>query len=103
MVKNLPADAGHLGWIPEWEDPLEEEMATHYSILAWEIPWKEEPRGLQSIGSRKSQSRLSNQTTTSYFTAVTFKKKKNRRGKSLTATIFQHEETARCEPPLAAD
>ena len=76
MEKNLPADAGHLGWIPEWEDPLEEEMATHYSILAWEMPWKEEPRGLQSIGSRKSQSRLSNQTTTSYFTAVTFKKKK---------------------------
>ena len=50
MVKNLPADAGHLGWIPEWEDPLEEEMATHYSILAWEIPWKKEPGGLQSMG-----------------------------------------------------
>ena len=31
------------------EDPLEEEMATHSSILAWEIPWKEEPGGLQSI------------------------------------------------------
>ena len=30
-----------------WEDPLEEEMATHYSILAWEIPWTEEPDGLQ--------------------------------------------------------
>ena len=42
MVKNLPDDAGHSGWIPEWEDPLEEEMATHYSILAWEIPWKED-------------------------------------------------------------
>ena len=32
------------------EDPLEKEMATHSSILAWEIPWKEEPGGLQSIG-----------------------------------------------------
>ena len=32
------------------EDPLEEEMATHYSILAWEIPWTEEPSGLQSMG-----------------------------------------------------
>ena len=31
-----------------WEDPLEEEMATHFSILAWEIPWAEEPGGLQS-------------------------------------------------------
>ena len=33
-----------------WEDPLEEEMAIHSSILAWEIPWPEEPGGLQSIG-----------------------------------------------------
>ena len=33
-----------------WEDPLEEEMATHSSILAWEIPWTEAPGGLQSMG-----------------------------------------------------
>ena len=33
-----------------WEDPLEEEMATHSSILVWEIPWTEEPGGLQSMG-----------------------------------------------------
>ena len=37
----------------DWEDPLEKEMATHSSILAWEIPWTEEPVGLQSM---KSQS-----------------------------------------------
>ena len=41
------------------EDPLEEEMATHSSILAWKIPWTEEPGGLQFMGSRKSQARLS--------------------------------------------
>ena len=35
------------------EDPLEKEMATHCSILAWEIPWTEEPGGLQSMGSQK--------------------------------------------------
>ena len=35
------------------EDPLEKEMATHSSILAWEIPWTEEPGGLQSMGSQK--------------------------------------------------
>ena len=35
-----------------WEDPLEKEMATHSSILAWEIPWTEEPGGLQSTGSQ---------------------------------------------------
>ena len=33
-----------------WEDPLEEEMATHFSILTWEIPWTEEPGGPQSTG-----------------------------------------------------
>ena len=40
------------------EDPLEEKMATHSSILAWEIPWTEEPGGLQSEGSQKSRTRL---------------------------------------------
>ena len=37
-----------------WEDPLEKEMATHSSILAWEIPWTEEPGRLQSMGSQES-------------------------------------------------
>ena len=46
------------------EDPLEMEMATHSNIFAWEIPWTEEPGGLQSVGSWKSQTQLSNQTTT---------------------------------------
>ena len=36
-----------------WEDPLEEGMATHSSVLAWRIPWTEEPRGLQSMGSQR--------------------------------------------------
>ena len=36
-----------------WEDPLEEDMANHSSILAWIIPWTEEPGGLQSIGSQR--------------------------------------------------
>ena len=36
------------------DDPLEKKMATHSSILAWEIPWTEEPGGLQSMGSQKS-------------------------------------------------
>jgi len=41
-----------------WEDPLGEEMATHSSILSWEIPWMEEP-GRLSTGSQKSQTQLS--------------------------------------------
>ena len=43
-------------------------MATHSSILAWEIPWTEEPGGLQSTGSQKSRTRLSNFTFTFIFT-----------------------------------
>ena len=37
----------------DWEDPLEKGMATHFSILAWRIPWAEEPGGLQSMGSQR--------------------------------------------------
>ena len=53
MVKNLPANVGDIrnsGLIPGREDPLEQEMVTHSSILAWRIPWTEEPGGLQSMG-----------------------------------------------------
>ena len=56
MVKNLLANAGDIkdvGLIPGWEDPLKVGMATHYSILAWKIPWAEEPGGLQSIRSQR--------------------------------------------------
>ena len=45
--------AGDLGLIPGWEDPLEKEIATHSSNLAWKIPWTEEPGGLQSMGSQR--------------------------------------------------
>ena len=50
MVKNPPANAGDAGSVLGPEDPLEEGMAAQSSILAWEIPWIEEPGGLQSIG-----------------------------------------------------
>ena len=42
-------NAGDLGSIPGQEDPLEKEMATHSSILVWEIPWTEEPDGLITV------------------------------------------------------
>ena len=53
MVKNPPANAGDADSIPCWEDPLEKEMATHSSILAWIIPWTEEPGGLESMRSQR--------------------------------------------------
>ena len=49
-LKRLPAMQETWVWSLGWEDPLEKEMATHSSILAWRIPWTEEPGGLQSTG-----------------------------------------------------
>ena len=53
MVKNLPAMQET--WVQSLgqEDPVEKEMATHSSILAWRTPWTEEPGGLQSMGSQR--------------------------------------------------
>ena len=54
VVKNPPANAGDTGdldLIPWSEDPLEEGIATHSSVLAWRIPWTREPGSLQSLGS----------------------------------------------------
>ena len=53
MVKNLPAIQKTWVRFLGQEDPLEKEIATHPSILAWKIPWTEEPGGLQSIGSQR--------------------------------------------------
>ena len=55
MVKNLPAVQETWVQSPGWDDPLEKGMATHSSILAWRIPWTEEPGGLQSVGSQRNR------------------------------------------------
>ena len=52
-VKNLPAVQEMWVRLLVWEDPLEKETVTHSSILAWKIPWSEEPGGLQSLGSQR--------------------------------------------------
>ena len=63
-VKNLPAVQET--WVRSlgWEDPLEKEMATHSSILAWKISWTEEPGGLQSLGSQRVGHDLATNTHT---------------------------------------
>ena len=58
LIKNLPANAGDVGSILGQDDPLEEEMATRSSILAWRIPWTGEPGRLQSMGSQRVRSDL---------------------------------------------
>ena len=53
VVKNPPAMQEMWFCSLNWENPLEEEMAAHSSILAWEIPWSKEPSGLQSRGLKR--------------------------------------------------
>ena len=59
MVKNPPAKQEMQVRSLGWEDSLKKEMVTHSSILAWEIPWTEDPGGLQSMGLQKSGTQLS--------------------------------------------
>ena len=51
--KEFSCQCRDMVWSLVWEDPLEKEMATPFSVLAWEIPWTEEPGGLQSVGGNK--------------------------------------------------
>ena len=52
MVKNRSANAGDVVSIPGTRRSLEKEMATYFIIVSWEIPWKEEPGGLHTVGSQ---------------------------------------------------
>ena len=61
MVKSLPEKQEAQIWFPGWEVPLEKEISTHSSVLAWRIPWMEKPVRLQSMGSQ-SQTQLSDST-----------------------------------------
>ena len=60
VALHLPMQETQEMWVQTlgWEDPLEEEMATHSSILAWKFPWTEEPGGLQSMGSQRVRHNL---------------------------------------------
>ena len=70
VAKNPPAKQE--SWVQSlgWEDPLEKEMATDSSILAWEIPWTEEPGGLQSMGSERLRHDRSDEVCTHAVSAV---------------------------------
>ena len=58
VINNLPANAEDSGLNLGWEDPLEKKMATHSRIIAWEIPWTEEPGGLYSPWGNKESDRI---------------------------------------------
>ena len=72
IVKNLPAMQEIQGWSLGQEDPLQEGMATHSSILAWRIPWTEEPGGLQSMGSQSGTTRRLSLTHSLYCGIITY-------------------------------
>jgi len=63
VSKNLPGNPGDTVQSLGLEDPLEEEMATHSSILTWEIQWTEEPGGLQSMGWQRIRHNLATEHT----------------------------------------
>ena len=63
-IKNSPVTQEMWVLSPDWEDPLEKEMATHSCIHAWEIPWTEEPSGLQSTRSQRVGHNLVTNITT---------------------------------------
>ena len=67
MVKNLSAVQEM--WVQSlgWEDTLEKEMATHSSILVWEIPWTEEPDGLPSMESQRGRHKFATELTCTLF------------------------------------
>ena len=83
MVKNLPAVQETWVWSLGGEGPLEKETATHSSILAWEIPWMEEPGRLQSMGLHTTE-----QPTLTY----SFSTKENRRGRNFILCWVPHWE-----------
>ena len=68
MVKNMPAIQESQVWSLGQEDPLEKGMATHSSILAWRIPWKEDPGRLQSVGLQRVRLDWATNTTSSVST-----------------------------------
>ena len=73
--KESPWSAGNPGQSLSWEDLLEKGMATHSSILAWRIPWIEEPGGLQSIGSQRVWHNWAPNTFTFFFKGQKTKRK----------------------------
>ena len=72
VVKNPPANAGDRNLIPGSGRSLEKEMATHSSILAWEIPWTEKPSRLQSMRSRAAEHNRATESTCSQFKMLMF-------------------------------
>ena len=88
MVKNLPAMWETQVWTLDWEDPLEKGMATHSSILAWRIPWIEEPGGLQSVGLQRVAYNWESNTFTFALVTTGSEEWKNRVTKNLCCSIF---------------
>ena len=95
MVKNLPAvQEGQVQSLGR-EDPLEEEVATHSSILAWKIPWTEETGRLQSMGSQRVRHDLA--TDLEYHGGITFTQLSNQKyaticGPSLYLILHRKQE-----------
>ena len=94
LVKKPPAMRETWVWPLGWEDPREKGKATHASILAWRIPWTEEPGGLQSMGLQRVRHDWATKHSTSYASTKFYKEKRDGDGHSL-AHIWEHRVTSK--------
>ena len=85
-----------------WKDPLEEEMATHSSILAWEIPWAEEPGGLQSTGSQTVRHDWATEHT-HYDTCYNINKPQKHHASSKKTLLIHHKNEVQEQTKLIYD
>ena len=95
IVKNSPANAEDVrdaGPIPGWEGPLGEGMAAHSSILAWRVPWTEDP-GLQSIGSQRIRLNWSSLARTHTYFMISFTILRGRNSKGEIIIVSQFKDT----------
>ena len=102
-VKNPLAMLETRVWSPHQEDPLEKEMATHATILAWRIPWTEEPGGLQSRGSQRVEHNWVISTFTFLSSSLDHEWSENfKRGPlCFTSNLWQSELHFACKPEIA--
>ena len=98
-VNNLPAMRETQVWSLDWEEPLEKEMATHFSIIAWVIPWTEEPGQLYSPRSHKASDMTEatvqqSKPAINIHTLLVF-------SRSIVSDFFATPWTAACQAPLS--
>ena len=98
MVKNLPAMQEIQVWSLGWDYPLEKGMATHSSVLAWRIPWPEEPGRVQSLGSQRVRHDWVTNTFSSFYLPHLWSHGLARTRKDIVEALWRYRERLSCFP-----